>query len=88
MNNLRATRACDKLLPQDIEESANEQGELVRTVKNCELRLGFKLGYKTAEKETIDRAIGVLKNYCDTRKLYEGTKVKLIQFFQKAMEEA
>lgn len=87
MSNLRATRACDKLLPQDIEESVNEQGGLVRTVKNCEQRLGFKLGYKTAEKETTERAgewwFEHIKGF-----LGDGLARGCVEQFKNEMEEA
>ena len=47
----------------------------------------YEEGYEKAENDTLERALGVLKNYCDTRKLYEGAKVKLLQFFRKEMEK-
>ena len=47
----------------------------------------YQEGYEQAEKDVLKTAIGVIKNYCDVHLLYEGARVKLVQFFTKEMKE-
>lgn len=53
---------------------------------NRSRREAYLEGYRSGEKDTMQKALGVIKNYCDTHLLYEGHRVKLQQFFKKEME--
>ena len=46
----------------------------------------YQEGYEQAEKDVLKTAVGVIKNYCETHLLYEGARVKLLQFFNKEMK--
>ena len=95
----RLRKAAEKAFPIKYEHHIDEYGREVWTDKNSTLRLGFKVGYKQCEEETIERACKVLfahlpiiMDYCADPDEEDGFKHNVsredfIKFFRAKLEE-